>query len=138
MESIHSAPPRWISILILVGAGLFMFALILSAVFEPSIRLLHALQLLIYVAVIVLARRDNVWGFGAGCLISAFWNYINLPLPQPARRLHMTWKHALAISCPCQRLRHGPQAGSLTVEVQSGCKAIQTMQNLFAAVAKLV
>jgi hypothetical protein len=31
-----------------------MFALILSAVFEPSIRLLHALQLLIYVAVIVL------------------------------------------------------------------------------------
>lgn len=63
---------------ILLGAGFFTFALVLSAVFDPSIRILHALQALIYIAVIVLTRRQNAWGFGAGCLIAAFWNYVNL------------------------------------------------------------
>lgn len=71
-------PPRWIWIVILIGSGLFVFALILSAVFDPGIRLLHALQALIYVAVIVLARRNSSWGFGAGAIIATFWNYINL------------------------------------------------------------
>jgi hypothetical protein len=55
-----------------------MLALLVSAVFDPTIRVLHALQALIYVAVIVLARRDNAWGLGAGCIIAAFWNYMNL------------------------------------------------------------
>ena len=63
---------------IIVGAGLFIFALFLSAVYEPRIRVLHALQALIYVAVIGLARRNSAWGYGAGVLISGFWNYINL------------------------------------------------------------
>ncbi|HSB17093.1 MAG TPA: hypothetical protein VLE22_21765 [Bryobacteraceae bacterium] len=40
--------------------------------------MLHALQAVIYVAVIVLARMQSAWGFGAGCIIAAFWNYINL------------------------------------------------------------
>ena len=70
--------PRWINVSILIGAGSFIFALILSAVFDPKIRLLHTLQALIYVAVIVLTRRDSAWGFGAGCIIAAFWNYLNL------------------------------------------------------------
>ncbi len=70
--------PRWIDRSILVGAGLFIFALVLSAVYEPKIRVLHTLQALIYVAVIVLTRRRSPWGFGAGFVISAFWNYINL------------------------------------------------------------
>jgi hypothetical protein len=52
--------------------------LLVSAVFEPKIRVLHALQSLIYVAVIMLAHRKSAWGYGAGCIISAFWNYINL------------------------------------------------------------
>ena len=73
-----SQQPRWIAVLILLGAGFFIFALLLSAVFDPRIRLLHILQALIYLAVIVLTRRNSAWGFGAGCLISAFWNYINL------------------------------------------------------------
>src|SRR5262249_55421467 len=30
------------------------------------------------VAVIALTRRGSAWGFGAGCLVSALWNYINL------------------------------------------------------------
>lgn len=68
----------WIDTCILVGAGFFIFALFLSAVFDPSIRLLHALQALIYIAVIVLTRKISAWGFGAGCMIALFWNYINL------------------------------------------------------------
>lgn len=31
-----------------------------------------------YIAVIVLTRKNSAWGFGAGCIIAAFWNYINL------------------------------------------------------------
>ena len=68
----------WINASILVGAGLFMVALLVSAIFDPSIRALHVLQALIYVAVIVLTRRQSAWGFGAGCVIAAFWNYIGL------------------------------------------------------------
>ena len=63
---------------IVVGAALFVFALILSAIFEPQIRVLHTLQALIYIAVVVLTRRHSAWGYGAGFLISALWNYINL------------------------------------------------------------
>ena len=70
--------PGWINASILVGAGLFICALVVSAIFDPSIRVLHALQALIYVAVIILTRRGSSWGFGAGCFIAAFWNYTNL------------------------------------------------------------
>jgi hypothetical protein len=77
MTEPHRAPP-WASLSIQGGAGLFLLALFVSAVFDPTIRILHALQALIYVEVIVLARRDNAWGLGAGCMIAAFWNYMNL------------------------------------------------------------
>ena len=70
--------PAWINTSVLVGAGYFLFALFLSAVFDPGIRLLHVLQALIYIAVIVLTRKISAWGFGAGCVIALFWNYINL------------------------------------------------------------
>ena len=72
--------PAWIARSILVGAGFFIFALILSAVFDPKIRMLHALQALIYVAVIVRSRRSSAWGFGAGAFIAALWNYTNICL----------------------------------------------------------
>ena len=72
------ANPVWVDRFILVGAGLFIFALVVSAIFDPTIRILHAFQTLIYIAVIVLTRRGSAWGFGAGCIIAAFWNYINL------------------------------------------------------------
>ena len=72
------ADSHWIRWTILAGAGLFIFALVLSAVYEPRIRVLHALQGLIYVAVVVLTRRNSPWGYGAGCVISALWNCINL------------------------------------------------------------
>ncbi|MBL8217502.1 MAG: hypothetical protein JNK87_42665 [Bryobacterales bacterium] len=68
----------WINISVLIGAGSFLFALFLSAVFDPRIRLLHALQALIYIVVILLTRKTSSWGFGAGCIIALFWNYVNL------------------------------------------------------------
>lgn len=74
-KQVHSP---WIYCSVVIGAGLFIFALGLSAFFEPRIRVLHTLQAFIYVAVVVLARRNSSWGFGAGFFISAFWNYINL------------------------------------------------------------
>lgn len=70
--------PAWIDLFILVGAGFFIFALFLSAVFDERIRVLHALQALIYVSVIVLTRRQSDWGYGAGFFIAALWNYTNL------------------------------------------------------------
>jgi hypothetical protein len=78
MMSKSAANPAWINASILVGAGSFIFALLLSAVFDPRIRMLHLLQALIYIAVVVLTRKNSAWGFGAGCIIAAFWTYINL------------------------------------------------------------
>jgi hypothetical protein len=61
-----------------IGAGLFMFALVGSAIAVPQLRLLHAFQALIYVAVILLARRDSAWGLGAGVTIAVAWNSLQL------------------------------------------------------------
>jgi hypothetical protein len=63
---------------IFVGVGLFLFALTVSAVFVPRLRLLHLFQALIYVAVLVLTRRNGAWGFGVGVIIPALWNGLNL------------------------------------------------------------
>jgi hypothetical protein len=45
-----------------------------SAVVVPQLRLLHSFQALIYVAVILLARRNLALGFGAGITIALAWN----------------------------------------------------------------
>ena len=70
--------PNWTNHMIWVGAGLFVVALYVSAVFDPTIRLLHALQSLIYIAVVVLVRGNSPWGYGAGFFISGFWNSMNV------------------------------------------------------------
>lgn len=57
-----------------IGAGLFLLALTVSAVVVPELRLLHVLQALIYVAVVILARRNNVFALGAGFTIAVAWN----------------------------------------------------------------
>jgi hypothetical protein len=44
----------------------------------PQLRLLHFFQALIYVAVVLLARRKSAWGFGAGVTIAVVWNSLNL------------------------------------------------------------
>jgi len=56
----------------------FIAALTVSAVVVPELRLFHLLQALIYVAVVVLARRNSAWGFGAGVTIAVTWNGLNL------------------------------------------------------------
>ena len=63
---------------ILTGVGLFILALLLSAVFVPQLCLLHLLQGLIYVAIVVLTRRSSPRGFGVGVIIPAAWNCLNL------------------------------------------------------------
>jgi hypothetical protein len=57
-----------------IGAGLFLIALAVSAVAVPELRPLHFLQALIYVAVVILARRNNVFALGAGFTIAAAWD----------------------------------------------------------------
>jgi hypothetical protein len=61
-----------------VGASMFVVALAASVFFDPSIWVLHALQALIYVAVMVLAQRESPFGFGAGFAIAMLWNGANL------------------------------------------------------------
>jgi hypothetical protein len=65
-----SATRVWIPI----GAALFLIALTVSAWVVPQLRLLHLLQALIYVAVVILARRNNVFALGAGFTIAVAWN----------------------------------------------------------------
>lgn len=55
-----------------------MVALIVSAWAFPQLRLLHFLQALIYVAIVILARRNSAWGFGAGVTVAVAWNSLNL------------------------------------------------------------
>jgi hypothetical protein len=69
---------RWIRASIQVGVGLFLLALAVSAFFVPQLRLLHVLQAMIYVAVLVLTRRNSPWGFGIGVIIPTAWNCLNL------------------------------------------------------------
>src|SRR5438067_3256510 len=63
---------------IVASCLLFIFALAVSAYFEPPIRVLHTLQALIYVAVIGGALWHQKWAYGVGIGIAAFWNYVNL------------------------------------------------------------
>lgn len=67
----------WIDWLIVASCGVEILVLGLSAVYDPSIRVLHVFQAAIYVAVVILARRRSPWGYGAGCFIAAFWNWTN-------------------------------------------------------------
>src|SRR5581483_314867 len=68
----------WINICIIVGCALFVLGLAVSAFFAPEWRALHVMQALPYVVVILLSRRKNPWGFGAGAITASFWNAILL------------------------------------------------------------
>jgi hypothetical protein len=72
----HGRGSQWTRVWIPLGAGLIIVALMESAVLVPQLRLLHAFQALIYVAVIFLARRNSALGFGAGTTIAVAWNSI--------------------------------------------------------------
>jgi len=68
----------WPGSLIALGAALFIIALAGSAIVVPQLRLLHFFQSLIYVAVVLLARRKVAWGYGAGVVIAVVWNSLEL------------------------------------------------------------
>jgi hypothetical protein len=70
--------PLWIFRSILGGSAFFVFALTVSAVFVPDLRLLHSFQALIYIIVVLLSRRKNPYGYGAGFFFAVFWDYIFL------------------------------------------------------------
>ncbi len=69
---------RWARVSIAIGAGLFILCLVFSAVIVPQLRLLHVFQALIYVAVMLLTRRNSPLGFGIGVIIPVAWNCLNL------------------------------------------------------------
>jgi hypothetical protein len=77
-ETKMTGRPRWIGVSISIGVGLFILALIVSAIVVPQLRLLHSFQALIYIAVIILTRRNSPWGFGAAVFIATAWNCLNL------------------------------------------------------------
>ncbi len=94
---------RWIRVSILVGVGLFLLALAVSAAVIPELRLLHVLQALIYVAVLILTRRNSPWGFGAGTIIAIAWNSLSLfvtHLFQAGAGLIWTFLHTGHIASP--------------------------------------
>ncbi|HET9795494.1 MAG TPA: hypothetical protein VFS34_13660, partial [Thermoanaerobaculia bacterium] len=74
MESSATWPGR----LLQFGAAVFMVALAYSTVLAPPALLLHALQALVYLPIIPLARRNRPWLFGAAFMLAAAWNTANL------------------------------------------------------------
>jgi hypothetical protein len=68
----------WWRMWIPIGALLFLLALWVSAFVAAKLRLLHVLQALIYIAVVILARRNSAWGLGAGIAVAVFWNSLQL------------------------------------------------------------
>ncbi len=75
----------WINAAIAVGSAMFVFGLAFSAVLLPKWRVLHVLQALIYVAVVLLTRRKNAGGFGAGLAVAVFWNSLLMFVTTVAR-----------------------------------------------------
>ena len=74
MNSIPAKRSSSTHVWIPIGAGLFLVALAVSAVAVPQLRLLHLLQAFIYVAIVILVRRNNVFALGAGFTIAVAWN----------------------------------------------------------------
>lgn len=85
----------WTRVWVPVGAALFVLALTVSAIVVPQLRLLHFLQALIYVAIVILARRNSVWGLGAGVTIAVVWNGLNLFLTHLAQAGVIVFWHFL-------------------------------------------
>jgi hypothetical protein len=78
MRTTPDAPTRWTRVAIDVGSSLFIVALAGSAFVVPQLRVLHLLQALIYVAIIILSRRNRPEVFGAAIAVAIAWNSLNL------------------------------------------------------------
>jgi hypothetical protein len=82
MNSIPAKRSSSTRVWIPIGTGLFLVALAVSAVAVPQLRLLHLLQAFIYVTIVILARRNNVFALGAGFTIAVAWNCLEFFGPQ--------------------------------------------------------
>ncbi len=71
----RSRAPEW---LIVIGSSVFVLVLLLSAIWEPSIRWLHFFQAWMYLAAIGLSLRKNRWGYFIGLSAAGLWAYTNL------------------------------------------------------------
>src|SRR5215471_15457277 len=78
MNNYQAVASPLIRVWIPAGAALFVAGLMGSAWVVPELRLLHFLQALIYAGVLILARRNNALGFGAGVTVAVVWNGLNL------------------------------------------------------------
>src|SRR5882672_569054 len=94
MKAEASLPPRipdsfsangWINAAILIGSGMFVFGLTISAVFAPEWRVLHVFQAPIYIAVVAFTRRKIAAGIRAGLSVSLFWNALSVFATSAAR-----------------------------------------------------
>ena len=72
----RDAAMQWTTILIIAGAGMFILGLVVSAILDPRIRVLHTLQVLPYFVIAALAVKNSPWVLGAGTGIAVFWNYL--------------------------------------------------------------
>ena len=61
-----------------MGCGVFILMLIVSAVWDPSIRWLHSFQALMYFAAVWLGLRKSRWGYFIGLSAAGLWAYANL------------------------------------------------------------
>lgn len=67
--------PEW---LIVIGSSVFILVLIVSAIWDPSIRWLHFFQAWMYLVTLWLSVRQNRWGYFIGLSAAGFWAYGNL------------------------------------------------------------
>src|ERR1700723_2200910 len=111
---------------IYVGAALFLLALLLSAVLVPDLRILHSFQALIYIAVVVLARRNSPWGYGAGFAIAIVWNGVELVA-------HVMQADAVAVWSSL-RTGHVPPVVPMTVMLGGAAHCILVVAALFALI----
>jgi hypothetical protein len=67
--------PEW---LILIGGGVFIFVLGVSAYWEADIRWLHFFQAWMYAAAMALSLRRSRWGYFIGVSAAGLWDYTNI------------------------------------------------------------
>ena len=69
------AGPEWLYV---TGAAFFTLVLLLSAVWDASIRWLHFFQAWMYLATTIFGLRRNRWGYFIGISAAGLWDYMNI------------------------------------------------------------
>jgi hypothetical protein len=72
---VRSRAPEW---LIIIGSSVFILVLVVSAIWDPSIRWLHFFQAWMYLVAMWLGIRRSLWGYLIGMSAAGLWAYSNL------------------------------------------------------------